>query len=130
MPELDGLRGIAILLVLIYHYIVDILVVEPGSTGAFLLTCVRLSWSGVDLFFVLSGFLIGGILIDNRLSQNYFKAFYVRRICRIFPLYFFWLFLFCGLLLAAHFLFLPVNLPWLLADPLPCGLTRHFLKTS
>src|SRR5262249_6222855 len=46
-----------------------------------------------------SGFLIGGILMDNRGSANYFKTFYIRRVCRIFPLYFLWLVLFFVLLL-------------------------------
>jgi peptidoglycan/LPS O-acetylase OafA/YrhL len=55
---------------------------------AYLQALVRLNWSGVDLFFVLSGFLIAGILIDNRDASNYLRAFYLRRVCRILPLYY------------------------------------------
>jgi len=86
-PELDGLRGLAILLVLIWHY-GNFIEVDKGSLGYDALAMFRMSWTGVDLFFVLSGFLIGGILIDNRQSENYWTTFYVRRVCRIFPLYF------------------------------------------
>src|ERR1700687_2454964 len=82
IPELDGLRGLAILLVLFYHYIES----SPVLPG-FLSVAGRLTWSGVDLFFVLSGFLIGGILLNARESPNYFKAFYVRRAYRILPIY-------------------------------------------
>jgi len=119
MPELDGLRGIAIFLVLIWHYVFNLLGFGPGSFGAYVLASLRLTWSGVDLFFVLSGFLICGILMDNRSSNNFFKVFYVRRICRIFPLYYFWLFLFCILLWEAHLSFLQVNLAWLVIPPMP-----------
>lgn len=91
IPELDGLRGIAILLVLIWHFFVtpSLAAGGPASSGvtSFLLAMGRLTWSGVDLFFVLSGFLIGGILLDARDSSNYFKVFYIRRFCRILPVY-------------------------------------------
>lgn len=87
IPELDGLRGIAIGMVLFYHYFALTSRFAPGTTISYLLTPSRLSWSGVDLFFVLSGFLIGGILLDARESTNYFSAFYIRRFFRIIPLY-------------------------------------------
>jgi len=100
IPELDGLRGLAVILVLLYQYVA--VSIPADSTGG--LHVIRQlfskNWSGVDLFFVLSGFLIGGILIDNRSATNYFSVFYTRRISRIFPLYYFFLGIF---LLMAHF---------------------------
>jgi len=87
IPALDGLRGIAILLVLIVHTISDFSFVHHPALN-WLVRLTRLSWSGVDLFFVLSGFLIGGILLDERSSPTYFKTFYLRRACRILPLHF------------------------------------------
>ena len=89
IPELDGLRGIAIFLVLIYHFVIipGGLSVASASLPAYLVALGKLSWSGVDLFFVLSGFLIGGILLDARTSRNYFKTFYMRRFHRILPIY-------------------------------------------
>src|SRR5437867_6087613 len=75
IPELDGVRGMAILLVLVWHYLVGPLQTEPGSPAAYGLKLLSLTWAGVDLFFVLSGFLIGGILLDNRSAPNYFGAF-------------------------------------------------------
>lgn len=96
--ELDGIRGIAILLVVFQHYITPF--VGPLLPGLGSLNNVfALAWSGVDLFFVLSGFLIGGILLDAKDSSNYFKVFYIRRVCRTFPLYFAWLFLYLIILL-------------------------------
>jgi len=91
MPELDGLRGCAILLVVIWHYAAQPANPAPGTVLALMIQPFKISWSGVDLFFVLSGFLIGGILLDHRTSLRYFKTFYTRRICRIFPLYYFWI---------------------------------------
>jgi peptidoglycan/LPS O-acetylase OafA/YrhL len=87
IPELDGLRGIAIIMVMVFHFIYQshIGALTFGNTvgGRF----GNIAWSGVDLFFVLSGFLIGGILIDNRRSSSYFTTFYARRILRIVPVY-------------------------------------------
>jgi len=89
IPELDGLRGIAILLVLYLHYFVN------GHGAAeqlgwlrYPVAMGRLGWSGVDLLFVLSGFLIGGILLEAKDSSRYFQTFYIRRSFRILPLYF------------------------------------------
>jgi peptidoglycan/LPS O-acetylase OafA/YrhL len=85
IPELDGIRGIAIGMILITHLFC--VVTRPGSALAYALVPLRLNWSGVDLFFVLSGFLIGGILLDARESSNYFRVFYTRRFLRIVPIY-------------------------------------------
>ena len=101
VPELDGLRGIAILLVLVFHYISQGGTNTPGSVATFLQRFVIMGWTGVDLFFVLSGFLIGGILIDARESPNYFKAFYIRRFFRIIPIYYLWILLYLGVIGAA-----------------------------
>lgn len=98
--ELDGLRGAAILLVLYWHYASPLFsvlgnsVVDYGALLYFLKYSHQLTWSSVDLFFVLSGFLIVGILLDVKNSKNYFATFYIRRLCRIFPLYYLMLFLF------------------------------------
>lgn len=98
VPELDGLRGLAILLVLVFHYVSQQGMATPGSAPALLQRFVIMGWSGVDLFFVLSGFLIGGILMDARESPTYFKPFYVRRFFRIIPIYYLWIFLYLGLI--------------------------------
>jgi peptidoglycan/LPS O-acetylase OafA/YrhL len=93
IPELDGLRGFAILMVVSIHYFYD-----PGGKLPrwlhYLQSLFALGWTGVDLFFVLSGFLIGGILLDARISPSYFKTFYIRRFFRIVPIYYLWIVLF------------------------------------
>jgi peptidoglycan/LPS O-acetylase OafA/YrhL len=86
IPELDGVRGLAISLVLIFHYAN---VNTPGNKLLYYtLLPTHLMWSGVDLFLVLSGLLIGGILLDHKGSRRYYSVFYERRVHRIFPIYF------------------------------------------
>lgn len=87
LPELDGIRGVAILLILIWHYFVSQAAVVPGSTAWWMARASVLSWSGVDLFFAISGFLLGSILISHRGGRGNYRAFYARRACRILPLY-------------------------------------------
>jgi peptidoglycan/LPS O-acetylase OafA/YrhL len=87
IPELDGLRGIAIILVVLWHARP-----EPAAMFAplpFLYTALSLGPSGVDFFFVLSGFLITSILLSTKDASpgSYFWSFYARRVLRIFPLY-------------------------------------------
>ena len=91
IPELDGIRGLAILSVLFYHYISIQGPAPPGSIVDILQRLVILGSTGVDLFFVLSGFLIGGILLDAKDSSRYFSTFYTRRFFRIIPVYFAWI---------------------------------------
>lgn len=92
LPALDGIRGLAILLVLGTH-----LFWANSHTGSrlfnFIVDAFSTGYIGVNLFFALSGFLITGILIDTLHISHFFKTFYARRVLRIFPLYFGFLFL-------------------------------------
>ncbi len=85
IPALDGVRGLAILLVMTYHAARSLQ--YAGSHEQIVQGLVGIGWIGVDLFFVLSGFLITGILLDAKGSDGYFRSFYARRVLRIFPLY-------------------------------------------
>ena len=87
MPELDTLRGVAILAVVFYHGFSQCDTTGlPGIVRAFF-AASRFGWLGVNLFFVLSGFLITGILLDSRETPRYYKSFYLRRALRILPAY-------------------------------------------
>ncbi len=81
IAALDGLRGMAILSVIVFHYFYFFPVFSFG-------------WSGVDLFFVLSGYLISGRLLEKLGKPGYFQSFYYNRTLRIFPLYYGFLTLF------------------------------------
>ncbi|MBX7114900.1 MAG: acyltransferase [Myxococcaceae bacterium] len=90
LPVLDGLRGIAVSLVILFHCAID----GPRYIADASPLWVGLGWSGVDLFFVLSGFLITRILLATRDDEGYFKKFYARRVLRIFPLFYLYLLVF------------------------------------
>jgi peptidoglycan/LPS O-acetylase OafA/YrhL len=86
IPALDGVRGLAILLVLAHN-------LNPFEGGGGLLErwielATNFGWVGVQLFFVLSGYLISGILLDTRGTPGYYRGFFGRRVLRIFPLYY------------------------------------------
>lgn len=88
MPALDVLRGIAILVVVIFHgmaYSVNFHWTNPVANALFQSTWA--GWTGVNLFFVLSGFLITGNLMDSEKRSNYYSRFYIRRALRILPVY-------------------------------------------
>lgn len=104
-PEIDGLRALAVLMVIYFH---SSLMVGPERSTADAATSwdlgrlyyefTMIGWCGVDLFFVISGFLITGILMDTAWLPKCFRNFYIRRTLRIFPLYY-------GVLIVCFFLF-------------------------
>jgi peptidoglycan/LPS O-acetylase OafA/YrhL len=80
IPQLDAVRGLAVLLVLLHN--------TDKYPSLHLQWISGNGWMGVDLFFVLSGLLITGILLDTKQSEGYFRNFYARRFLRIWPLYY------------------------------------------
>lgn len=101
LPALDGVRGLAILLVLAHN--LQFLDEPHGIIANVLGHALDAGWIGVQLFFVLSGLLITGILLDSRTSASYYRGFYARRSLRIFPLYYAVLFVvFVALPLVGH----------------------------
>jgi len=130
---LDGIRGLACLFVVVHHYFTGVANYTPESE------VTRFIWeilavfflSGVDLFYVLSGFLVGGIIIDYHKSPNFLKVFFIRRACRILPLYY---------ALVLSYVILPPLLfrwgalgawadTWLLERPLPLWSYLTFMQS-
>lgn len=103
VPELDGMRGLAILMVLVFHILEVASPLTKNSVVIFINRLAGVGWMGVDIFFVLSGFLITSILLNTRSQPRYFTNFYARRILRIFPLYF--------VIVGGIFIFLPLLAP-------------------
>ena len=103
MPELDGLRGLATALVMLHHFTIFGGMQPEVPLDRVYYEIARTGWIGVDIFFVLSGFLVTGILVDTKGHPGYFRHFYGRRVLRIFPLYF--------AVLAALFIVLPALQP-------------------
>lgn len=88
MPELDTVRGIAVSMVLLYHALFwSVGVDQLAGAARIVARSTQVGWLGVQLFFVLSGFLITGILVDSRARPDYFRRFYTRRALRILPAY-------------------------------------------
>jgi len=85
MPELDVLRGVAILVVVLYHGLYFVGAVSSNRIGQIFINLTVFGWLGVNLFFVLSGFLITGILIDSKGKPEFYRKFYLRRALRILP---------------------------------------------
>ncbi len=121
------MRGIACGLVVLTHCIVGPTPM-PASLIQIRAVFFPIFLSGVDLFFVLSGFLIVGILLDHKQATNYFRVFWTRRILRIFPVYFL---LFATYLVALavhlHFHFATLDV-WLFKDTLPAWSYALFIQ--
>ena len=106
LPELDGVRGVAILWVVLYHC-------HPRLQGTWIDYASLWGWAGVTIFFTLSGFLITSILLTTRDKPRYFHNFHARRALRIWPLYI--------LLLVVVYL----NAPWFIG-----GSVGHAIRTA
>ncbi|MCS6981480.1 MAG: acyltransferase [Flavobacteriales bacterium] len=113
IPYLDGLRGLACLFVVAHHYFLMPFYDNKDVMQSWWGRLFFQTWGVVDWFFVLSGWLIGTILLQHRDSPRYYRTFYVRRAARVLPLFF---------VLSVLFLFLSktyeTHLPWLFNDPL------------
>lgn len=118
--ELDGLRGLAVLFVVVHHYFTGVM--SPGDLPTWGLNIYAIAYpllvSGVDLFFVISGYIVGGIVIDNIDKADFFRSFYIRRATRILPLYFGMLALFYLAIAMTQVFPNPMDI-WLLKGDIP-----------
>jgi peptidoglycan/LPS O-acetylase OafA/YrhL len=87
IPELDGLRGVAVLVVVLHHISQSFPEGAVGGTLRLWLAVTHAGWTGVDIFFALSGFLITRILLGTRNRPHYYRNFYARRVLRLMPPY-------------------------------------------
>lgn len=129
MLELDGLRGFALLLVISKHYDLGL----PGARNSGVIAFLNhfyFSFSGADFFIVLMGFLLGGILLDAGSSPNYYRTFFLRRGCRIAPLYYLTLLLFTAAVLLQEPLDLTgqLNLSWPFDTPWSMAAYAFYLQ--
>ena len=111
--QLDGVRGIAALMIIFFHFFKTYL--YPNHNKAFIMASKlsHFGQTGVTLFFVLSGFLITRILLFSKNSDNYFKSFYIRRSLRIFPLFYLFLLLYYFIVpLIIHAPIVPFGKQW------------------
>jgi peptidoglycan/LPS O-acetylase OafA/YrhL len=112
IPELDGLRGVAALMVVFHHIAERMPRLPPGPVLHVWLVISHTGWHGVDIFFALSGFLITRILLETRRQPHYYRNFYARRVLRLAPPYFITLIL-VGLLIPGSGRFLLLSLVYL-----------------
>jgi peptidoglycan/LPS O-acetylase OafA/YrhL len=89
MPSVEGIRGYGFLLVFVIHYLPAFRLAAQGSTAYKILTgAEEIAYFAVPMFFVLSGYLIGGILYGTRNREGFFRVFYSRRVIRVIPIYY------------------------------------------
>lgn len=124
IPELDGLRGFALCAAVIWHYY-SCTVTDYTAILRILRPFTDLTILCVDSFFVLSGFLISSILLQSKGSPNFFKTFYIRRMLRIFPMYYF----IVGLYVVGVWWDGEQKIPFIFSDPLPIWSYAVFAQT-
>jgi peptidoglycan/LPS O-acetylase OafA/YrhL len=137
VPCLEGIRGYGFLLVFCGHYFLATQLARPGTLRLKILTALSsTALFAVPAFFVLSGYLIGGILYDTRHREGYFRVFYTRRILRVFPVYYVTLLAIAGFFVLKgivpdshfwiHFLYIQNLFPSATAQPASPVSMAHF----